>query len=127
VAVCGEHAYVASGVASDLLVISIAGAEAPRIVAAISTPGTARDVAVIREPIGGVAGTGAGSTRIFAYVADEKTGLQVFDVTTPEAPHIVGGAATGGASGVAVSAAAGLVAVASGKGGLALFPLQCAW
>jgi hypothetical protein len=73
----------------------------------------------------------------FAFMTDGKFGLvtidiadpaaPVFDVTTPESPRIVGGAATGGASGVAVSRAAGIVAVASGKGGLQLFPVQCAW
>lgn len=41
--------------------------------------------------------------------------------------RVIGGAATGGATGVAVSAAAGIVAVASGKRGLQLFPVQCAW
>lgn len=66
-------------------------------------------------------------TRVFVYVADEKAGLQVIDATTPSAPRVIGGAATGGASGVAVSAAAGIVAVASGKRGLQLFPVQCAW
>jgi hypothetical protein len=126
VAADGDHAYVASGGSSDLFVISIASPSAPKIVAAIPTPGGARDVAVMRAP-SSPAGAAAGGTRVFVYVADERAGLQVIDATTPESPRVIGGAATGGSSGVAVSSAAGIVALASGKHGLQLFPVQCAW
>jgi hypothetical protein len=60
----------------------------------------------------------------YAYVADGSSGLQVVDVTDPQAPVIVGSVDTPGyAQGVAVSGSAAYVA--DGESGLHILPTQC--
>jgi hypothetical protein len=73
----GSLAYIATG-GVGLEIIDVSNAAAPRIVATVSTPGSASGVAVANG---------------FAYVAD-STALWVVDVRTPTQARIVGSLAT---------------------------------
>lgn len=107
VAVAGNYAYVAAGVAG-LQVVDVSNRAAPFVAGALDTPGEARDVAVA----GGV-----------AYVADGAGGLRAIDVSAPSSPAQLGFIDTpGDAQGVVVYS--GRAYVADGSGGLAIIDVN---
>jgi len=99
--------------AAGLVVVDLADAADPRIVARVDTPGIATGVAI---------GGGVGTTH--AYVADGSLGLVVVDVTDPRAPHVIGGVDTPGVA-VAVALNWAFAFVADSADGLRIVSRQC--
>ncbi len=111
VALLGSHAYVASTV----VVLGIRAID-------VSTPS-------LPAFVGGGTSTGqspAGMATLggFVYLADDESGLQVFDVTDPTSPRLVGTLPTPDCA-QAVAIGDGFACIAADSAGLVIAPLHC--
>ena len=138
VAIMGSHAYVAGG-PRGLRIVDVSNSSAPVVVGTIDTPGPANDVAVAgnycyladgdlkvidisnaQSPqiVGSVvppnALLGVAVSGSYVYLACSVAGVRVVDVSNPAMPTLVGAAAVGEASDVAI--AGNFLYVATGLG-----------